>query len=176
MWGQRLRPLTHLQAQCESQHVKDNCTGLAVACSPHCSHWHVYENCPVTTLPAAVTCVNCQRTISPMNTPRKKTKGKTKGEPSVDRDHLERIRIRPSQRRKSLADVGGNGFIAEPFYTPYPLRRPNGSRKYFLFSGETRDTGYKFVAIHADNNGWRADWVVIDPAGITSSLPEFVIT
>jgi hypothetical protein len=97
----------------------------------------------------------------------------TEGMPSSDRDDLERIQIRPSRMHKTLADVGGNGFVAEQFYTPYTLRHANGAPKYYLFSGKRRDLGHRFVAMHA-SGGWRGDWVVVDPAQ-RGTFPEWVI-
>ncbi len=102
----------------------------------------------------------------------------TEGAPSNDRDDLERITILPTRARRSLAGVNGNGFIAEQFYTPYTLRHGNGERKYYLFSGQRRDVGYRFVAMHVDggeHGGWRGDWVVVDPTNLTSALQEWAV-
>lgn len=102
----------------------------------------------------------------------------TEGAPSTDRASLERVTIRPTRTRRSIAGVGGNGFIAEQFYTPYTLRHKNGERKYYLFSGATRPVGTRFVAIHADggeHQGWRGDWVVVDPTNLTSALQEWAV-
>ena len=100
------------------------------------------------------------------------------GTASSDRDSLERITIRPTRDRRSLPGVDGNGFIAEQFYTPYTLRHRNGERKYYLFSGEKRQVGTRFVAMHVDggeHGGWRGDWVVVDPANLKSALQEWAI-
>jgi len=102
----------------------------------------------------------------------------TEGAPSNDRDDLERITIRPTRAKKSLADVNGNGFIAEQFYTPYTLANRDGTRKFYLFSGVRRDVGTRFVAMHVDggeHEGWRGDWIVVDPDKITSSMWEWAV-
>jgi hypothetical protein len=102
----------------------------------------------------------------------------TEGTPSPDREYLERIRIRPTRRRKTLAEVADNGFVAEQFYTPYTLRHENGERKFYLFSGAVRNIGDRFVAMHADgweHEGWRGDWMVVDPDLVPDNVQEWAI-
>jgi hypothetical protein len=59
----RLRPLTHLQVHCHSDD-HEGCTGVAVACDRYCGHLFVYADCPLTTVPGDVTCMNCKRTTA----------------------------------------------------------------------------------------------------------------
>jgi hypothetical protein len=100
------------------------------------------------------------------------------GTPSPDREHLERITIRPTNMPVFLSDVLGDRFIAEQFYTPYTLRLKNGMRKFRLFSGAMRNVGDRFVAVHVDggeHGGWRGDWIVVDSHLATSKVWEWVV-
>jgi hypothetical protein len=103
---------------------------------------------------------------------------KTYGTPSDDRADLERLWIRPTTKKKSLAGVSGNGFVAQVFYSPYPLTKRDGSRKLYLFSGEARPVGTRFVAMHVDGGehaGWRGDWMVVNSASDSLPLQEWAI-
>ncbi len=97
------------------------------------------------------------------------------GTPRAGDDKLEIIRFRPSRRFRRLADAAGNGFVAQPYHSNWPLTYDDAKPKYYLFSGGTRLVGHSFRAEHADTGRWSANWDVVDPTLASGPLPEWLM-